>query len=52
MNYSHNTPVAHLSRFNILHSSPDMNFDRIAYLTKLVFSMKIVVVSLVDENEE
>lgn len=42
----------HGFRFNIVHTTPDVNFDRIAYLTKLVFSMKIVVVSLVDGEEE
>ncbi|KAI5117962.1 hypothetical protein M0805_001623 [Coniferiporia weirii] len=41
-----------LCKFNIVHTMPDVNFDRIAYLTKLVFSTKIVVVSLVDEDEE
>ncbi|KAH8118230.1 hypothetical protein DFH11DRAFT_1724183 [Phellopilus nigrolimitatus] len=41
-----------LCKFNIVHTMPDVNFDRIAYLTKLVFSTKIVVVSLVDEEEE
>ena len=39
-------------RFNIVHTSPDINFDRIAYLTKLVFSTKIVVVALVTEEKE
>ncbi|KAL5526390.1 hypothetical protein ACEPAF_8113 [Sanghuangporus sanghuang] len=41
-----------LRKFNIVHTMPDVNFDRIAYLTKLVFSTKIVVVSLIDEDEE
>lgn len=41
-----------LHKFNIMHTNPDVNFDRIAYLTKLVFSTKIVVVSLVDGTEE
>lgn len=41
-----------LHKFNIMHTTPDVNFDRIAYLTKLVFSTKIVVVSLVDGTEE
>ncbi|KAJ9118740.1 hypothetical protein QFC22_003961 [Naganishia vaughanmartiniae] len=37
--------------FRILHTAPDVNFDRIAHLAKLVFSSKIVLISLVDENE-
>ena len=40
------------SRFNILHTAPDPNFDRIAYLAKLVFSTKIATISLIDEYEE
>ena len=41
-----------LYKFNAMHTVPDVNFDRIAYLTKLVFSTKIVVISLVDGTEE
>ena len=37
--------------FRILHTAPDVNFDRIAHLAKLVFSSKIVLISLVDEKE-
>ena len=39
-------------RFNIWNTGPDPSFQRIAYLVKLVFNTKIVVISLVDENEE
>ncbi|KLO17145.1 hypothetical protein SCHPADRAFT_847062 [Schizopora paradoxa] len=41
-----------LYKFNIMHTMPDANFDRIAYLAKLVFSTKIGVISLLDESEE
>lgn len=41
-----------LDRFNIMHTGPDSNFDRIAYLSKLVFSTKITAISLIDEHEE
>ncbi|KAF9648803.1 hypothetical protein BDM02DRAFT_3095826, partial [Thelephora ganbajun] len=40
-----------LYRFNIWNTSPDPSFQRIAYLVKLVFNTKIVVISLIDENE-
>ena len=39
-------------RFNIWNTGSDPSFQRIAYLVKLVFNTKIVVISLVDENEE
>jgi len=39
-------------RFNIWNTGPDPSFQRIAYLVKLVFNTKIVVISLIDENEE
>ena len=39
-------------RFNVLHTPSNNNFDRIAYLAKMVFSMKIVVVSVLDADEE
>lgn len=41
-----------LYRFNIWNTGTDPSFQRIAYLVKLVFDTKIVVISLVDENEE
>ncbi|KAG6868316.1 hypothetical protein C0993_005041 [Termitomyces sp. T159_Od127] len=41
-----------LYRFNIWNTGPDLNFDRIAHLAKLVFSTKGVVVSLIDGNEQ
>jgi len=44
------TPLTH--RFNIWNTGPDPSFQRIAYLVKLVFNTKIVVISLIDENEE
>jgi hypothetical protein len=37
-----------LYRFNILHTAPDVNFDRIAHMAKLVFSTKIVAIVLID----
>ncbi|KAG5645549.1 hypothetical protein DXG03_005824 [Asterophora parasitica] len=40
-----------LYKFNIWNTGPDLNFDRIAHLAKLVFSTKGVVVSLIDGNE-
>lgn len=40
------------SRFNIMHTGPDLNFDRIAHLAKLVFNTKGVVLSVVDGEEE
>ena len=39
-------------RFNIWYTGPDMNFDRIAHLAKLVFNTKGVMVSLIDSNEQ
>lgn len=39
-------------RFNIWNTGHDMNFDRIAHLVKLVFSTRIVALSLVDGTEE
>jgi hypothetical protein len=39
-------------RFNIWNTGPDLNFDRIAHLAKLVFSTKGVVISLIDGNEQ
>lgn len=41
-----------LYRYNILHTSPDINFDRIAHMTKLVFSPKIVLITLIDADEQ
>lgn len=43
---------AFLHRFNIWNTGHDMNFDRIAHLVKLVFSTRIVALSLVDGTEE
>lgn len=39
-----------LYRFNILHTSQDVNFDRIAHLAKLVFNTKIVLIALIDDK--
>lgn len=39
-------------RFNIWNTGPDLNFDRIAHLAKLVFNTKGVVISLIDGNEQ
>ncbi|KZT07710.1 uncharacterized protein LAESUDRAFT_724704 [Laetiporus sulphureus 93-53] len=41
-----------LYRFNIWGTGRDVNFDRIAHLVKLVFSTKVVTISLVDGTEE
>ncbi|KAG6909935.1 hypothetical protein DXG01_014204 [Tephrocybe rancida] len=41
-----------LYKFNIWNTGPDLNFDRIAHLAKLVFSTKGVVISLIDGNEQ
>ena len=41
-----------VDRFNIWNTGPDMNFDRIAHLAKLVFNTKGVMVSLIDSNEQ
>lgn len=41
-----------LYRFNILHSAPDINFDRIAHMAKLVFSPKIVLIALIDSDTQ
>lgn len=41
-----------LYRFNILHTAPDINFDRIAHLAKLVFSTKIVLIALTDSDTQ
>ncbi|KAG6898190.1 hypothetical protein C0992_003302 [Termitomyces sp. T32_za158] len=41
-----------LYKFNIWNTGPDLNFDRIAHLAKLVFSTKGVVVSLIDGNDQ
>ncbi|KAI6122178.1 histidine kinase [Pisolithus croceorrhizus] len=39
-------------RFNIWNTAPDINFDRIAHLVKLVFNTKIVLISLLDGTEQ
>ncbi|ORX36568.1 hypothetical protein BD324DRAFT_452116 [Kockovaella imperatae] len=41
-----------LYRYNILHTAADVNFDRIAHMTKLVFSAKIVLIALIDAEEQ
>ncbi|EED84276.1 hypothetical histidine kinase [Postia placenta Mad-698-R] len=41
-----------LYKFNIWGTGRDPNFDRIAHLVKLVFSTKIVSISLVDGTED
>ncbi|KAG9104974.1 His Kinase A domain containing protein [Ceratobasidium sp. 370] len=41
-----------LYRFNILHTSRDVNFDRITHLCKLVFSTKMVVITLIDGDKQ
>lgn len=39
------------ARFNIWNTGLDSNFDRICHLVKLVFSTRIVMISLVDGTE-
>ncbi|WRT66452.1 uncharacterized protein IL334_003410 [Kwoniella shivajii] len=41
-----------LYRFNILHTTADLNFDRIAHMTKLVFNPKIVLIALIDSDTQ
>lgn len=41
-----------LHRFNILHTSPDLNFDRIAHMAKLVFASKIVMIALIEGDTQ
>jgi hypothetical protein len=41
-----------LYQFNIWNTGPDTNFERIEHLTRLVFSTKTVIISLIDENEQ
>jgi hypothetical protein len=41
-----------LYQFNIWNTGPDINFERIEHLTKLVFSTKAVIISLIDGNEQ
>lgn len=39
-------------RFNIWDTGPDLNFDRIAHLAKLVFNTKGVKIMLIDGKDE
>ncbi|KAF8348878.1 hypothetical protein F5887DRAFT_948130 [Amanita rubescens] len=41
-----------LYKFNILQTGPDVNFDRIAHLVKLVFNTKGSYISLIDGHEQ
>lgn len=41
-----------LYKFNIWNTGPDINFDRIAHLVKLVFNTKCVYISLIDGTEQ
>ncbi|KAG6373418.1 Fph type histidine kinase [Boletus reticuloceps] len=41
-----------LYKFNIWNTAPDINFDRIAHLVKLVFNTKSVFISLIDGTEQ
>ena len=40
-----------LDSFGVLNSTGDANFDRIAHLAKLVFNVKCVAISLVDDQD-
>lgn len=39
-------------RYNIWNTGPDLNFDRIVHLAKLVFNTKYAVISMIDSNEQ
>ncbi|KAI0249154.1 hypothetical protein BJV78DRAFT_1284185 [Lactifluus subvellereus] len=41
-----------LYQFNIWNTGPDINFERIVHLTKLVFSTKTVIIGLIDGDEQ
>lgn len=41
-----------LYRYGILHTAPDVNFDRLAHMTKLVFSTKIVLIALIEGDKQ
>ncbi|RPD61183.1 hypothetical protein L226DRAFT_462336 [Lentinus tigrinus ALCF2SS1-7] len=41
-----------LYKFNIWNTGRDPNFDRIAHLVKLVFSTRIVIITLIDGTEQ
>ncbi|KAH9856539.1 hypothetical protein C2E23DRAFT_865956 [Lenzites betulinus] len=41
-----------LYKYNIFNTGRDPNFDRIAHLVKLVFSTRIVILSLIDGTEQ
>ncbi|KZV97450.1 hypothetical protein EXIGLDRAFT_832857 [Exidia glandulosa HHB12029] len=41
-----------LYMYNIMHTGPDMNFERLVHLAKLVFNTKIVMISLLDATEQ
>ncbi|KAG2157960.1 Fph type histidine kinase [Suillus bovinus] len=41
-----------LYKFNLWNTGPDINFDRIAHLVKLVFNTKCVYISLIDGTEQ
>ncbi|KAJ2922862.1 hypothetical protein H1R20_g14244, partial [Candolleomyces eurysporus] len=45
-------PRAQIFVFNIWNTGPDLNFDRIAHLAKLVFNTKGVIISLIDGKEQ
>ncbi|KAF8623646.1 hypothetical protein AX17_007345 [Amanita inopinata Kibby_2008] len=41
-----------LYKFNIWHTGPDVNFDRIAHLVKLVFNTRGSYISLIDGHDQ
>lgn len=41
-----------LYRFNILRSGQDVNFDRISHMAKLVFATRMVLISMVDDEDQ
>ncbi|KAH7911347.1 Fph type histidine kinase [Hygrophoropsis aurantiaca] len=41
-----------LYKYNIWNTGPDVNFDRIVHLVKLVFNTKAVAISLVDSTDQ
>ncbi|KAG8871035.1 His Kinase A domain containing protein [Tulasnella sp. 332] len=41
-----------LHRYSILYTAKDVNFDRLSHLAKLVFNVKMVIISLIDGQNQ
>ncbi|KAG9029587.1 His Kinase A domain containing protein [Tulasnella sp. JGI-2019a] len=41
-----------LQRYGILHTVPDVNFDRISHMARLVFNAKMVLITLIDGEKQ